>query len=120
MRATNLHEFSPGSVVVGVSYDCENLIVTFSSGPTVTFPDAVGFRVLDEGDLLEFWPACSSPSGAGVFEVHEGGWLNQEGMRNGFVSAVSRPSLREFLITGQHDCVGVFAFEPPKVADDCV
>jgi hypothetical protein len=89
--------------------------VTVTPGITVTFPDAVGFRVLDEGDLLEFWPACSVPTGSGLFEVLDGGWLAQERAREGFISASTRPTLREFLISGPDDCVCVFAFNDPEV-----
>lgn len=114
MRATKLHQFPSGSEVTGVSYDSERLVVSVGAAFTVTFPDAVGFRVLDEGDLLEFWPVCSSAAG-GIFEVHDGGWLAQETERKGFISASSRPTLREFMVTGPDDCVGVLAFNAPKV-----
>jgi hypothetical protein len=35
------------------------------------FPEIVGFRVLDERDLMEFWPECSSPHGK-LFEILAG------------------------------------------------
>ena len=46
----------------------------------VWFAGAEGHRVLDEGDLLEFWPECSAPNGC-IFKVLSGGWF--EGIRPG-------------------------------------
>lgn len=115
MRATSLYEFPARSEVGRLTYDLERLVVTILPGWLVAFPDAVGFRVLDEGDLLEFWPVCSARTGSGVFEVHDGGWLTQERSRQGFISGTTRQSLREFLVTGPDDCVGVLAFNAPAV-----
>ena len=116
MRATKLHQFPPGSEVGSICYDPERLAVQVRPGVSVTFLDAVGFRVLDEGDLLEFWPACSVPYGSGLFEIDDGGWLAQERARQGFVSA-TRANIREFLVTGPDDCISVFALNPPEIGD---
>jgi hypothetical protein len=116
MRATKLHQFSRGSEIGSIRYDPERLSVEINPGALVSFLDAVGFRVLDEGDLLEFWPACSAASGSGVFEIDEGGWLAQERAREGFISA-TRPNMREFLVTSPDDCVSVFAFDAPQITD---
>lgn len=74
----------------------------------VDFPSLNGFRVLDEGDLAEFWPA---PKGW-LFTVSSGGWLHLESSRGGFISD---DGLSEFLIAGQDDCVNVLASETPTV-----
>jgi hypothetical protein len=114
MRTTKLHQFLAGSEISSVSYDLQNPSIHVGHS-VFLFTDAVGFRVLDEGDLLEFWPACSTAPGGGLFEIHGGGWLEQESRRKGFMSSSTRPALREFLVTGQNDCVGVFAFTAPEL-----
>lgn len=115
MRTTKIHQFLAGSEFSNVSYDLQNLRIRVGH-TVVQFTDATGFRVLDEGDLLEFWPACSAKQGCGIFEIHDGGWLDQESARTGFISSSSRPNLREFLVTGPDDCVGVLAFSAPELA----
>jgi hypothetical protein len=78
-----------------------------------TFTEVAGFRVLDEGDLLEFWPMYSSQS-EWLFCILSNGWLEQEKMRKGFVRGdVER--LCEYLITGSDDCVSVLAWDLPEV-----
>ena len=48
---------------------------------TVEFDQVVGFRVLDERDLMEYWPTCSIPNGW-LFEIIAGGWLQHEAKRS--------------------------------------
>ena len=80
----------------------------------VQFAEAEAFRVMNERDLREFWPTCSSPNGW-IFEVTEGGWLTQELDRVGSLIGKTAPGLREFLIAGVEDCVSVLARLEPKV-----
>lgn len=72
--------------VVGVSYDVDSLRVEVRdlAGEArwqITFPGVEGFRVLDEGDLGEFWGHVPGL----VIEVTAGGWWEQECSRAGFV-----------------------------------
>jgi hypothetical protein len=83
------------------------------------FPTLRDFGVLDEHDLLEFWPQCSARHG-GLFEVEKGGWFSQESVREGFLSATQKRSLTEFFVTGPNACVNVLAFSPPKFSDDAL
>ena len=119
MRATKLSQFAAGSVGP-VKFEANVLTVALSSGVVVSFNDPIGFRILDEGDLLEFWPACASPHGSGLFEIHDGGWLHQESMRKGFLSATVWPALREFLVTGADDCASVLSVNDPVVQSSAV
>ena len=48
----------------------------------IEFSGIIGFRVLDERDLMEFWPECSSSNGR-LFEISAAGWLAQELSRPG-------------------------------------
>ena len=79
----------------------------------VSFLEIAGFRVLDEGDLLEFWPTCSSPNGW-VFQIIEGGWFDQERQRAGFIRGDIK-EIKEYLVTGVDECVNVFAWAPPNI-----
>jgi hypothetical protein len=80
----------------------------------VVFEDVWGYRVLDECDLNEYWPACSSPNGR-LFEVLSGGWLSKEKSRDGFVSAAMTPNLKEFFLAGNDDGVSVLCSAEPEV-----
>ena len=101
-----------------VSYDAGGLVVSVTSpheGNTVsaTFSEVIGFRVLDEGDLLEFWPTCAADYGW-LFFVHEGGWFDQEMNRSGFLHD-RVPGLNEYFIAGENECISVLSGEPPRV-----
>ena len=77
------------------------------------FLEVAGFRVLDEGDLLEFWPTCSITK-EWIFQIVEGGWLDQECLRPGFIRGDIK-AIREYFISGTNDCVTVFAWAPPAL-----
>lgn len=91
--------------------------VAESRGIAIDFSDVYGFRVLDERDLLEYWPACSSHNGAGLFEIRQGGWLEQEEARPGSCIGPMRLPLLEFLVTGSDDCVNVLTPSPPRMRE---
>lgn len=112
--------FPRDSEVKSVVHECG--AVSISVGPVggdatfvIRFDDVFGLRIFDEGDLLEFWPACSTPNGS-LFRVLEGGWFAQEAARAGFISANTRRHLyKEYLVPGCDDCVNVLAFKDPTV-----
>lgn len=104
--------------VFRIEYELGNLTVylrTLDSSITliVTFDDVLGFRVHDEGRLLEYWPECSSPNGW-LFEIVSGGWQTQEIERIGPLMP-ERPNVREYLVAGEDDCVSVLCATPPQV-----
>ena len=80
----------------------------------VHFEDVVALRVMDERDLMAFWPTCSTPNGW-LFEVTNGGWLSQERLRDDSCIRFHDERLREFLVAGIEDCVSVLATLPPRV-----
>lgn len=104
--------------VIDIRYSVGQLAVTVADSETstwvVTFEDVAGFRVLDEGDLLEFWPECSSPRGW-LFRILEGGWFDQESQRSGFLARDTK-KVTEYLITGADDCVSVLSWSEPSVS----
>ena len=105
--------------VINIEFDVEELEVTVLIDGyklDVSFDSPAGFRVLDEGDLLEFWPDCSSPNGW-LYEIFEGGWFDQERNRKGFVSTANNPAVREYFIVGTNYCVNVLALAAPCVVE---
>jgi hypothetical protein len=77
----------------------------------ISFDSVRGFRVLDEGDLLEFWDPGSRAQGW-LWHVEEGGWFDLEKLRDGFMSGVNGV-YKEFLVVGQNECVSVIANGDP-------
>ena len=114
---------APECEVVGVEASFGSLTVRLSGrnerGVNVLFEDVWGYRVLDERDLSEYWPACSSPNGR-LFEVESGGWLSQEMARPGFISGAVAPNLKEYFVAGTDDCVSVLCTAEPTVSADAV
>ena len=78
----------------------------------VVFRNVVGFRVLDERDLCEFWPDYSEPQGW-LWEVLSGGWIDLERRRPLFNSHEFCAPLREFLIVDDK-CVSILCGQPPE------
>jgi len=104
--------------IINIDFDVELLTVTVridGDKLDVTFDAPVGFRVLDEGDLLEHWPDCSAPSGW-LYEIAGQGWLDQERQRGGFLSG-HNPEIKEYFIAGVNYCISVFAWEKPDVQE---
>ena len=111
--------FPRGSEVVGVEYTLGKLSIHVQGSENtkplvVEFKDTIGFRVLDERDLMEYWPECSTLKGW-LFEVTAGGWLSQETNREGSLIATINPEAKEYLVTGEDDCVSVICRNEPVV-----
>jgi hypothetical protein len=111
-------QFTAGSEIIRISYGSARLELTIrgvgGGSVRVSFEDVAGFRVLDERDLLDFWPTCSTPNGW-LFEIASGGWLDQESQREGFMMRAMNENVREFFVTGEDDCVNVLARAQPEV-----
>lgn len=80
----------------------------------ITFDAPRGFRILDEGDLLEFWNKETRAKGW-LWVVEKGGWFDLEAYREGFVSGATA-GYSEFLILGENDCVSVITSEEPGIS----
>lgn len=105
--------------VADINYDLWLLRITLSfkeiDNPVyVTFDTPRGFRVLDEGDLLEFWNNETRPKGW-LWFVKSGGWYDLEKYRSGFVSGVIG-GYSEYLILGENECVSVITNDEPVIA----
>lgn len=71
----------------------------------LVFDGVVGFRVLDERDLAEFWNEQSEPNGW-LWEVQSGGWCDLERARSTFSSAALFTDMREYLVVDDK-CISV-------------
>lgn len=80
----------------------------------VDFTDTIGFRVLDNGNLVEFW-SDERPNGW-LWEVNSGGWFDLEKQREGFVTSYFEKNLlTEYLVIGIDDCISILSPSAPKI-----
>lgn len=101
------------------SSDGLRLLVSTPVGSVkVHFDECIGFRVLDELDLTEFWSECSLKVGW-LFEVNEGGWKDLESSRPSFYRG-RLPRAREFMLVGTDACVSVIAKASPEVINNAL
>jgi hypothetical protein len=98
-----------------LDYDIWTLRIAlhFTGSPPayLTFKDLSGFRVLREGDLIEYW-GPTRPSGW-LWEIQSGGWRSTEAQRSGFISGDVQ-GIREFLVVSLVDCVSVLSSSAPE------
>ncbi|MFG6461979.1 hypothetical protein ACG04Q_10380 [Roseateles sp. DXS20W] len=112
------HRFHAAVFLSEVRYDGDKLVLTLTCPDEVqqavtTFTEVVGFRLLDEGNLLEFWPRCAADHGW-LFEISENGWFAQESLRSGFLSS-DAPGITEYFVVSTNDCLNVVAGARPTV-----
>lgn len=107
--------------VLAINYQSSKLRVQLSAGAEdegsllIVFKRPEGFRVLDEGDLLEFWES-SMPGAGWLYLVHRGGWNDLESTRDGYLSR-HKANLCEYLIIGKNECVSVLCRQRPEIVD---
>ena len=103
--------------LITVNYDLWTLRLTlaFRSNEIVyvDFEAVEGFRVLDEGQLLEFRGDDSKDHW--VFEVLDNGWLATEAARETAPFIKENGQLKEYLVAGINDCVSILDYEYPRV-----
>jgi hypothetical protein len=108
-------------VVRALHYDGLSLVIDIQgekkfSFARVTFRKPIGFRVLDEHDLTEFWNTYNEQNGW-LYEVLEGGWLELESKRERFASQdMFDKELKEYLLVDDK-CVSVLSLNPPNIDD---
>lgn len=103
-----------GKTMRSIRFDDGDLVMDIE-GPSfgraqVTFRSVLGFRVLDERELTEFWNTYSQPHGW-LWEVKRGGWLELEATRRNF-NLLELPT-REFFVVDEY-CVSVWSPEAPE------
>jgi len=107
--------------IFNINYDLWTLKITlsFNDHPSpvyLIFKNVVGFRVIDEGNLLEFWDERVRVPGW-IWKIESGGWFELEKLRNGFLSQHHSISHNEYLIIGINDCVSVISESEPIIID---
>ena len=106
-------------IMRALHYDGVSLVIDIQgerkfSFARVTFTQVIGFRVLDEHDLTEFWNNYNEQNGW-LYEVMEGGWLELEISRGRFASGVMfEKNLKEYLFVDD-DCISVLSTTPPEI-----
>jgi hypothetical protein len=102
--------------VTDIYYDLQALRITLTFADReepvhATFHESRGFRVLDEGDLTEFWNPETRPDGW-LWRISAGGWLDLERTRPAFITGLGDQYM-EFLVVGVDDCVSIIASAEP-------
>ena len=107
-----------GTIVRAIELTEDGLVIVVGSSDwsvTARFDSHWGLRVLDEGDLGEFWSECNLTHGW-CFEVFEGGWNDLEKYRGHYATGkIRRP--REFLFVGRDECASVLAPAGPVLTE---
>jgi len=108
--------------IINIAYDLTKLSIQVSFYQfndeiiNLEFSKVVGFRVLDEANLLEFWNE-ERPQGW-VWEITENGWFDLERTRDGFtLGYLDDMKPREFLVLGIADCISVLTYNSPIISD---
>jgi hypothetical protein len=114
----NQYAFRSPVDITQVRFELGELAVTLTSGGDrkaviAKFDEVVGFRMLDEGDLLEFWPVCSGDNGW-LFQVLENGWFDLEAIRPGFLREKGL-GISEYFVASQNSCISVLSGGMPAV-----
>lgn len=107
--------------ITNIHYDLLDLRITLqfphqNCPAHVLFQEVVGFRVLDERDLMEFWDPNIRAEGW-LWQVNTGGWLALESTRSGFRSNDQNPT--EFMLLGLNECVSVMSCSTPTIQIQC-
>jgi len=76
----------------------------------VKFKAVIGFKMLDEGNLLKF-PFPNNCTEYYCHRIKENGWWNQEVSSNNFSTVEGN----EYLIATQNECVCILDYEEPQI-----
>ncbi|WP_437921454.1 hypothetical protein [Sphingobacterium sp. LRF_L2] len=107
--------------IIKVEYDMVTLSVDVlfheqnEATVNLKFDKIVGFRVLDEGNLLEFWNKQRAKGW--LWEVVENGWFDLEKKREGFILGYyDDHNTKEYIILGIDDCVSIITYSNPVIS----
>jgi hypothetical protein len=76
------------------------------------FEELVGYRVLDERDLPQFWHSAENElarEGCGLYELTSGGWADDHKAKSPVMAAGFYPQLREWIVLSEDWCVSVLS-----------
>jgi len=78
------------------------------------FKNVGGFRVIDEGNLLEFWDNDDRSNGW-LWKITKSGWHDQEKERVGFFTGRANfKDYDEYMIAGINDCLNIITNQEPE------
>jgi hypothetical protein len=106
------------AIVVGITSEGSSLNVNIDvHAPEKTriqarFEGLVGYRVLDERDLPQFWHSAKNVGaleGCMLYEVTSGGWFEEHKAQSPIMAAGFYPQLREWLLLSEDWCVSVLS-----------
>ena len=105
--------------ITNLSYDSWTVKITLYFPGKVSpvyliFKSLGGFRVLDEGNLLEFWTPEARTSGW-VWHIISGGWTSLEKMRDGYLDGQLGNERNEYLVLGLNACVSIISSSAPQL-----
>jgi hypothetical protein len=107
--------------LVGINYNLLMLEVQLefmnpNKTVSLVFEDVRGFRVLDEGHLLDFW---YNNSGGWLRRVKSGGWFDQEKKREGFgFGEFELENYDEYLVVGMGMCLSLIGGSDPVITKE--
>lgn len=78
----------------------------------LVFDSPLAVRIMDEGQVCEFWNTYSTPHGW-LWRVLEGGWIALEAQRSKFWATANPRAVAEFLVVDDQ-CVFVITTTPPR------
>ena len=104
-------------IITAVYYDCSRLRATveferWDGCVYIEFSGVEGFRVLDEGDLSNFY----AEDNFWFRRIRTNGWLDEQRCLRGYLTARTSEDLHEFVVLGQDDYLNVFCSEEPRVS----
>jgi len=83
----------------------------------LTFKNVEGFRVLDEGNLMEFWNSETRSDGW-LWKVKKGGWHDQEKERDGFFTGKAHlADFDEYMVVGIGKCLSLIGGIEPTITE---
>lgn len=112
-------------LVKSVTYDRSNLVIQVwfpeldDATYEINFRSVIGWQVLDERDLPEFWHCNVQVEGLDqpclVYQVLQGGWVEQRKALSQVMAGGFYSSLQEWAILGVDLCVSVISEEAPPI-----
>ena len=112
------------SDVHSVNLDFSGLRIVLETAPSGSleklfleyfFPNYYGFRLLEEIDLQNYWKEKIFSTRHHLYEIKEGGWLNQEVQYGEF--SRSSEHVKEWFIKTSNASLNILAQHPPLIRE---
>jgi hypothetical protein len=106
------------AIIVNVAFKGSTLAVDVdlhepsAAGLRIQFEGVVGYRVLDERDLPQFWQSAQNDgasNGCMLYEVTSGGWADEHKAQSPIMAEGFYSPLREWIVLSDDWCVSVLS-----------